>query len=100
MILYCCRVLRSAQLAQNSCKQHSARAASTRKQLVETQGDLMRYKRAVVSLRDRSRQLCAENEEMAARLAALEGARGPGIEASMRSASYLALLQAQAPILY
>ncbi|EFJ44684.1 hypothetical protein VOLCADRAFT_94991 [Volvox carteri f. nagariensis] len=70
-----CRVLRSAQLAQGTCKQHSARAAATRKQLLEVQGELLRYKRAVASLRDRNRRLRSENEDMSARLSVLEGTR-------------------------
>ncbi|GLC33312.1 hypothetical protein PLESTB_000347200 [Pleodorina starrii] len=92
------KVLRSAQLAQGTCKQHSVRAAATRKQLLEAQGELSRYKRAVASLRDRNRRLRADNEDMAARLHALEQGR-LGSEGH-RSACYMTLLQAQTPVLY
>ncbi|GLI65687.1 hypothetical protein VaNZ11_009294 [Volvox africanus] len=92
------KVLRSAQLAQGTCKQHSARAAATRKQLVEVQSELLRYKRAVVSLRDHNRRLRSENEDMATQLLALEQGR-LGSEGH-RSACYMALVQAQTPVLY
>jgi hypothetical protein len=70
----------------------------TRKQLLEAQGDLLRYKRALASLRDRNRRLRSENEDMAARLNALEqGRMGPE---SHRSACYMSLVQGQTPVLY
>ncbi|PNH12476.1 hypothetical protein TSOC_000554 [Tetrabaena socialis] len=91
-------VLRSAQLAQSSCKQHAARAASTRKQLLEAQDELLRYKRAVAAQRDRNRRLRADNEDMAARLAGLE--RLQLGEELRYSASYRAIVHAQVPVLY
>ncbi|KXZ47864.1 hypothetical protein GPECTOR_32g477 [Gonium pectorale] len=92
------RVLRSAQMAQSTAKLHAARAAATRKQLNDTQSELGRYKRALATLRDRSRRLRADNDDMAARLAALERA-GAGREVR-HSACYLAMVQAQTAVLY